>query len=155
MRKINKIILHCSATPEGKEFTVEDIDRMHKDRGFKEIGYHFVVYLDGSVHKGRDIEKAGAHVTGENADSIGICYIGGVDTRNRAKDTRTIEQRNALVDLVDILMCKYNLTEKDVHCHYEYANKACPSFKLEDFLQDLRDLDDSSRKEKMLNNIAF
>jgi len=61
MRKIDKIILHCSATPEGRHVTVRDIDRWHRDRGFSEIGYHHVIYLDGSIHRGRPEEKAGAH----------------------------------------------------------------------------------------------
>ena len=77
MRDIREIIVHCSATPEGKHFTVADIDAWHKKRGFKCIGYHFVIYLDGSVNVGRNIEEIGAHCLGHNANSIGICYIGG------------------------------------------------------------------------------
>jgi len=78
MRKIDKIIVHCSATPEGRHVTVKDIDRWHRDRGFSEIGYHHVIYLDGSIHPGRPEEKAGAHTVGHNTTSIGVCYIGGV-----------------------------------------------------------------------------
>ena len=73
MRKISKIIIHCSATPEGKDFTVKDIDRCHRQRGFRSIGYHFVIYRDGTVHRGRDIEEVGAHCVGHNLSSIGIC----------------------------------------------------------------------------------
>lgn len=64
MRKIAKIILHCAATPEGRETTVADITSWHLQRGFTTIGYHFVIYLDGSVHKGRCIETPGAHAKG-------------------------------------------------------------------------------------------
>ena len=78
MRNINKIIIHCSATPEGKNFTVKQIDACHRQRGFNGIGYHFVIYLDGSIHVGRALAKAGAHCKGNNAHSIGVCYIGGV-----------------------------------------------------------------------------
>lgn len=53
MRKITEIIIHCSATKEGMDFTVEDIDRWHRQRGFDSIGYHFVIYRDGSLHAGR------------------------------------------------------------------------------------------------------
>lgn len=78
MRKINEIIIHCSATAEGKDFTVQDITRWHKQRGFKTIGYHYVIYRNGTVATGRDIAEIGAHCKGHNANSIGICYIGGL-----------------------------------------------------------------------------
>ena len=96
MRKIKYIVVHCAATKEGQHFTTADIDRWHKDRGFAKIGYHLVVYLDGSVHKGRDISEVGAHVTGYNEESIGICYIGGLDENGKPKDTRTPEQKATL-----------------------------------------------------------
>lgn len=130
-RLINKIIIHCSATPEGKNFTVEDIDRWHKARGWKGIGYHYVIYLDGSVHIGRPIEQVGAHTSGYNANSIGVCYIGGVASDGKTpKDTRTDLQKAALSGLIAGLKRKYpNAT---IHGHYEFAAKACPSFKIED-----------------------
>lgn len=126
MRKINKIIIHCSATPEGRHVTVQDIDRWHRDRGFSQIGYHWVIYLDGSIHKGRSEEIAGAHVVGHNANSVGICYIGGVDEMMRPKDTRTKEQRATMRSLVSSLKNKY--PDATVHGHNEFAAKACPSF---------------------------
>ena len=128
MRKITDIIIHCSATPEGKAFTVADIDRWHRQRGFDCIGYHYVIYLDGSVHKGRAIEKQGAHCKGHNAQSIGICYIGGCAADGKTpKDTRTPEQRAALRQLVQQLQKAY--PGSTVHGHNEYNKaKACPSF---------------------------
>lgn len=131
MRPINKIILHCSATLEGKDFTVADIDKWHKARGWQGIGYHYVVYRDGSVHIGRSEDKVGAHTSGYNANSIGVCYIGGVASDGKTpKDTRTNEQKVALRDLVAKLEAKYpNAT---IHGHYEFAAKACPSFKIKD-----------------------
>lgn len=127
MRKITKIILHCSATPEGRDYTVADIDRWHKQRGWQSIGYHYVVYRDGSVHPGRPVEQIGAHTSGHNANSIGVCYIGGVAADGKTpKDTRTPAQRAALRDLVELLRAEYpNAT---IHGHREFANKACPSF---------------------------
>lgn len=127
MRKITKIILHCSATPEGRDYTVADIDRWHKQRGWQGIGYHYVVYRDGSVHPGRPVEQIGAHTSGHNANSIGVCYIGGVAADCKTpKDTRTPAQRAALRDLVELLRAEYpNAT---IHGHREFANKACPSF---------------------------
>jgi len=126
MKTINKIILHCTATKDGQNFTVEDIDRWHKQRGFNKIGYHFVIYLDGSVHKGRDIAEIGAHCIGQNANSIGICYIGGLDANGKPKDTRTDAQKNTLKKLVNDLLVKY--PSATVHGHNEFANKACPCF---------------------------
>ena len=90
MRKINLIVVHCTATPEGRDVTVADIDRMHRARGWKKIGYHYVVYRDGSVHEGRPVNEVGAHVYGHNANSIGVVYVGGVAKDGKtAKDTRT------------------------------------------------------------------
>lgn len=126
MRAINKIILHCSATREGQHFTVEDIDQWHKARGFAKIGYHYVIYLDGSVHKGRAESLIGAHTLGHNSASIGICYIGGLDAKGNPKDTRTEVQRKALVNLVQELKAKY--PKATVHGHKEFAAKACPCF---------------------------
>ena len=127
MRKITDIIVHCSATPEGKSFTVADIDRWHRQRGFAQIGYHYVIYLDGSVHKGRPIELVGAHCQGHNAYSIGICYIGGLATDNKTpKDTRTTEQKQAMLNLLKELRAKFPAAK--IHGHRDFAAKACPSF---------------------------
>lgn len=134
MRKVSKIILHCTATPEGKDFTVAQIREWHvKGNGWSDIGYHFVIYRDGSVHKGRPIERSGAHTKGQNANSIGISYVGGItnDGKKTPKDTRTPEQRVAIVQLVKELKAQFgqNVT---VHGHNEFAAKACPSFKVKD-----------------------
>lgn len=95
MRIINEIIIHCSATPEGKDYTVEQIKQWHKQRGFSDIGYHYVIYRDGSIHSGRPIERIGAHCLKHNAHSIGVCYIGGVAKDGKTpKDTRTDAQKN-------------------------------------------------------------
>ena len=127
MRKITKIILHCTATPEGKDYTVAQIDRWHKERGFDCIGYHYVIYRDGSVHKGRSEERQGAHCVGYNAHSIGVCYIGGCAADGMTpKDTRTAAQRQSLERLVRELLAKY--PGATVHGHNEFAAKACPSF---------------------------
>lgn len=127
MRTINEIIIHCSATPEGKDFSVADIDRWHRQQGWQGIGYHYVIYRDGSVHKGRPEVRRGAHCLGHNEHSIGVCYIGGLASDGKtAKDTRTPSQRASLRQLVAELLLKYPAAE--VHGHNEYARKACPSF---------------------------
>ena len=130
MRKINKIILHCSATMMGKNFTAKDIDQWHRRQGFQMIGYHYVILLDGTVEIGRPLEIPGAHTYGHNADSIGICYIGGLDEEGNSCDTRTKAQRIAMKKLIDNLLVRY--ANATVHGHREFANKECPCFKIED-----------------------
>ena len=126
MRVINEIIVHCAATPEGMNFTVKDIDCWHRERGFKCIGYHYVIYLDGSIHTGRPESEIGAHCKGHNAHSIGVCYIGGCDKKGNPKDTRTDEQKASLLQLLTDLKQKY--PKAVIHSHKDFAKKACPSF---------------------------
>lgn len=131
-RKITEIIVHCTATPEGRNFTVADIRAGHLARGFVDIGYHYVIYLDGSVHEGRSIHQTGAHCAGHNQNSIGISYVGGVEADGRTpKDTRTKEQKAALVTLLADLCKLYKLPVTRIFGHYQFANKACPSFRIE------------------------
>lgn len=126
-RYINKIIIHCTATPEGRNVTVEDIRRWHKAQGWSDIGYHYVIYLDGSVHIGRDIEQAGAHCSGYNAHSIGVVYVGGTAADGKTpKDTRTPLQKFKLKELLQELRKKYPYAK--IYGHRDFANKACPSF---------------------------
>ena len=99
MRNIDSIIVHCSATKAGMDFSVADIDRWHRAQGMNGIGYHYVVRLDGTVEKGREVEVAGAHCLGWNGRSIGICYIGGLDTNGNPADTRTNEQKKSMKGL--------------------------------------------------------
>ena len=127
MRRLTEIIVHCTATPEGKNYTVEDIRHWHKERGFSDIGYHYVIYLDGSVHKGRPIEKVGAHCSGHNANSIGIAYVGGLDKDYNPKNTLTPRQEESLYNLIVELMKKYP-SIVSVSGHRAYAAKACPCF---------------------------
>lgn len=131
MRKIDKIIVHCTATPAGREVTVADVKAWHKARGFRTIGYHYLVYLDGTVHAGRRESEVGAHCLGQNARSIGVCYVGGLDAATgEPRDTRTPAQRRALRELVGSLRRRYpNAT---VHGHREFAAKACPCFDIAD-----------------------
>lgn len=129
MRRINEIIVHCSATAEGKAFTTADIRRWHMSppNNWRDIGYHYVIELDGSIHKGRPIEQIGAHAKGHNRYSIGICYVGGCAKDGKTpKDTRTPEQKQALTQLLTELHRQF--PKATLHAHREFANKACPSF---------------------------
>lgn len=127
MRKINLIIVHCSATSEGKDFTVDDITRWHKARGFKTIGYHYVIYRDGTIHGGRPVSEEGAHCVGHNKYSIGVCYIGGLAADGKTpKDTRTDAQKSSLRNLLSRLKKSYPGVA--IRGHRDFAAKACPSF---------------------------
>lgn len=130
MRKINKIIIHCSATREGEDISAATIDIWHRDRGWSGIGYHYIVSLNGNIEYGRRIDKQGAHVKNHNKGSIGICYIGGLDEHLDPKDTRTIEQKESLLDLIKTL--KRLHPGATVHGHNEFAAKACPCFNVEE-----------------------
>lgn len=127
MRKITEIIIHCTATPEGRDVTVGQVTQWHRARGFRTIGYHYLVSLDGTVHAGRAPEEVGAHCLGHNARSIGVCYVGGLDRDTlRPKDTRTASQRKDLAELVARLRRRF--PGATVHGHREFAAKACPCF---------------------------
>lgn len=149
-RKIDKLIIHCTASKEGQNMTVEQIDKIHRQNGWAGIGYHFVIYLDGSIHDGRDISKVGAHTYGYNTGSVGICYVGGLDQNGKPKDTRTVAQKNALYQLVKRLMEMYPI--KEVKGHRDYSPdtngdgviskyewiKSCPCFEVADFLREYK-----------------
>ena len=132
MRTYEKIILHCTATVEGAHFDVDTIRRWHTSppRNWRDIGYHFLIYLDGSIHTGRPITEIGAHCKGQNSCSVGIAYVGGVDEDHEPKDTMTAEQEMAVLLLVRSLRTVFG--PMTLHGHNEFANKACPSFDVQD-----------------------
>lgn len=133
-RTIEKIIIHCSATPEGVDIKASTIAQWHKKRGFRTIGYHYVITLDGTIENGRPLEKAGAHCEGVNDCSIGICYIGGLDKDGHPKNTMTPEQNDALISLLTIL--KNQFPDIKIYGHNELnLNKSCPCFDVQQFLR--------------------
>lgn len=129
MRTLDRIVLHCSATEEGHPFGAADIRRWHKARGWKDIGYHYVILLDGTVEYGRPVDQVGAHVKGHNSTTVGVCYIGGL-RHGKPADTMTPEQEVAFLELVYSL--RKSLGYLTVHGHNEYSAKACPSFVVKD-----------------------
>tara|TARA_R110002049_G_scaffold307299_2_gene507347 strand:+ start:27 stop:452 length:426 start_codon:yes stop_codon:yes gene_type:complete len=136
MRDINKIILHCSATRECQDISTETIRGWHvNERGWSDIGYHYVILLDGTIDEARPVERQGAHVRGHNKGSIGICYIGGCDEDMNPKDTRTQEQKESLEKLFNRLMDAHQ--DATLHGHNEFSSKACPSFDVQKEYKDL------------------
>ena len=129
-RLIQRIIIHCSATKPGQSCNAEIIDKWHKEKGYKCIGYHYVILLDGTIEKGRDEQEKGSHCSGYNNDSIGICYVGGLNKNGKPEDTRTPEQKETLKNLIKDICSRYKI--KDIAGHCDYSNKACPCFNVKE-----------------------
>lgn len=127
MRTIDTIIIHCTATPAGRNVTVADVTEWHRRRGFATIGYHYLIGLDGTIYPGRPIHQTGAHCRGHNARSIGIAYVGGTlaDCRTPA-DTRTPQQRESLRKLVADLRKRFPGAK--LCGHRDLAPTGCPGF---------------------------
>lgn len=132
MREINRIILHCSDTFEGMEFDIDDIREWHtsEPRNWDDVGYHYVIKLNGDIELGRDLDVVGSHTLGQNKDSIGICYIGGRDEDGSPKDTMTFMQDLSVLRLVEAL--RTTLGRITLHGHNEFSSKTCPSFDVQD-----------------------
>lgn len=111
MNTIDSIIIHCSATKAGQNFRAKDIDKMHRARNFTQIGYNYIIDLDGTIEKGRPLTIDGAHCLGYNNHSVGVCYIGGLDQNGKPADTRTPAQKEAMRKLVEDLCKQYEIIE--------------------------------------------
>lgn len=127
-RKINEIIVHCTASPAMRHVTVDEIRHLHVDiNGWDDVGYHFLIYIDGTVVPGRPVEIQGAHCRGHNESTIGIAYVGGLLADGvTPADTRTDAQKKSLVALVSKLVKQYPV--RKISSHSDYAAKACPCF---------------------------
>ena len=152
MREIKSVILHCTATPADRALTVKEIRRWHVEgRGWADIGYHFVIPQDGTIEKGRHIDKIGAHTWGNNYGSIGVAYCGGVvkkvkksldkekpksTTKLVPKDTMTKEQQTSFRNLFEILEVMFGELKLTGHNDHN-KGKACPSFNMRDKFGDL------------------
>ena len=126
MRTINSIIIHCTATKPLAHINVNDVRRWHRERGFSDIGYHYLILVDGTVEAGRPLSAIGAHCKGHNAHSIGICYVGGLNDKGKPADTRTPAQREAMRSL--LISLKHRFPDATIHGHRDFAAKACPCF---------------------------
>jgi len=131
MRKINMIIVHCSATTKGMDIGVQEIDAWHKQRGFNGVGYHYVIRRDGLIEIGREHKEIGAHCKGRNARSLGICLVGGINNTGGAENNFSSVQFESLAKLLKELQRKYNVSQ--IQGHKDFANKACPCFSVEAF----------------------
>ena len=134
MRKINLIVIHCSATRSNQSFTVEDLRASHNAQFHgKGIGYHYYITRDGQVYQTRSEAEIGMHARRYNAHSIGICYEGGLDEKGRPADTRTLQQRASLIALLRALKVDYPHAEIMGHCELEGVHKDCPCFSCQEY----------------------
>ena len=137
MRPIREIIIHCAATPPNMDIGATEIDRWHRQRGFKGIGYHFVIRRSGVLEQGRPLERIGAHAKGHNRYSIGICWVGGLDKNGKPADNRTDAQRTTLETLVKALHSIYPYARILGHRDLPGVNKACPCFDVDRWLYEI------------------
>ena len=128
MRAINLIVIHCSATRSDRDFPVEALEACHRARGFNGIGYHYYITRDGVLHLTRSEAVQGAHAKKYNANSIGICYEGGLDARGKPADTRTPAQKQTLLALLHSLKADYPDAEILGHRDLPRVAKSCPCF---------------------------
>ena len=128
MRKINQIIIHCAATPPNMDIGADKIRQWHKERGFNDIGYHYVIKRNGELQRGRDIGTQGAHARGHNKNSIGICLVGGVDKNMKPDDNYTIMQKRKLRSLLNFLVVTFPGSEVLGHRDLPGVTKDCPCF---------------------------
>lgn len=126
MRAINKIIVHCSDSDYAHHDNVFAIRHWHiKERGWSDIGYHYIITKNGKIHVGRPIHKKGAHCRRHNPDSIGICLTG--------KNTFSNEQFKALRELCEDLVCAFGVDMASVYGHKDFDDsKTCPNFNIKD-----------------------
>ena len=129
-RRIDLIVIHCSATRATQRYTVDDCRRDHCARGFADIGYHYYITRDGAVHAGRPLYQVGAHATGHNEHSIGICYEGGLDMRGKPADTRTAGQKDTLRKLLKRLKVDYPNARVVGHRDLPGVKKDCPCYEV-------------------------
>lgn len=128
------IVIHCSATkPSMNHVDAKEIDRWHRQRGWRKIGYHFVIRRDGIVEEGRELGEVGAHAKGFNSKSVGICMVGGIDEEGNPENNYTDEQWKALEELVNQMLLPYPDAEVLGHCDLPDVKKACPCFNVREW----------------------
>lgn len=124
----DSIFVHCSATKPSMNIGVREIRQWHKEQGWLDVGYHFIIRRDGSVEEGRPIDAVGSHVQGWNERSVGICLVGGIDDKGKFDANFTPVQMQALRSLIATVGAQYQ--GASLKAHHDVAPKACPSFDL-------------------------
>ena len=134
-RHIDLLVVHCTYTYKRMDIGAEEVTRWHKDRGWSGCGYHFIIRKNGTIEKGRDLDRIGAHARGYNVGSIGVCYVGGRTDDNKPVDDRTPEQKKTLAALIINLQTEY--PDADIKGHNELSSKSCPNFSVKEFMSNI------------------
>lgn len=134
MLPIKYLTVHCAATPEGRDVSPETIEQWDKAK-FGQASYHWIVTLDGAMHRRLPDETRGAHTGGHNTGNIGVCYVGGMDKAMRfARDTRTAAQKSALLTIIRMYRTRYPGIRVLGHRDWPGVKKDCPSFDVDEWL---------------------
>lgn len=134
MKNITHIVVHYSATYEDQEVTRNDIDEMHKARGWSGIGYHFFYRLNGMEEVGRPLTQTGAHVGGQNSNKVGLCYAGGTKREfgpDKGFNTLNLAQEKSLIHRIRLLKSAW--PDAEVVGHKDLAKTQCPGFDVRDW----------------------
>lgn len=127
------LVVHCAATKPTMDIGLREIRQWHRERGWLDIGYHFVIRRDGKVETGRPHDVIGAHVEGHNYESLGICMAGGIDAKGKPENNFTPAQFESLRALLDKLKVDYPSAKIVGHRDLD-PKKACPSFDVASWL---------------------
>lgn len=111
MRNIDLLVVHCSATQASLDVGATEIRKWHKAQGWRDIGYHWVIRRNGNIEPGRPEDQAGAHAEGYNANSIGVCLVGGGNAQGRGEDNFEPVQKQSLQVLLGMLRERYPNTQ--------------------------------------------
>lgn len=131
---VKYIVVHCSATSPDMNIGRDEITHWHKQKGWVDIGYHFVIRRDGTIEKGRSLDTPGAHVEGFNLKSLGICLIGGINDEGKAEDNFTAIQKTMLRSKLNELKAgAYKHAEVLGHRDFPGVKKDCPSFNVKEW----------------------
>lgn len=162
------ITVHCSASPPSSRIGATEIRQMHLNRGWSDIGYHFIIERDGKIVEGRPTNIQGAHVSGHNKDNIGVCLVGGVNEQLKPEANYTQHQMTSLSDIIDELMSKYAIPSSNVKGHRDWFGdtnkdgvvdsrdwlKACPCFDVRQWMTE-RVSRDNLTFEQVIKSISI
>jgi len=135
-KKTDTIVIHCAATRPHMDVGVKEIREWHKERGFEDIGYHYVIRRTGIVERGRDDQFQGAHAVAVNGTSVGICLIGGVDDNLQWENNFNDAQFKSLISTIKLVKSKYETIDKIIGHNEVESNKECPSFNVQEWLKE-------------------
>lgn len=134
MLPIRWLTVHCAATPEGRDVRPDTIAAWDKAK-FGQESYHWIITLDGAMHRRLKDSERGAHTGGHNTGNIGVCYVGGMDkTMSKPRDTKTPMQERALITLIRTYRARYPGIKILGHRDWPGVKKACPSFDVEEWM---------------------